>query len=454
MGFLDDDEAKKGKTIHGLPIIGNINELKSFVIQYEISKVFIAIPSLSSGSKLRSIINSCDGTNVEFRTLPGIADIIDDKVSFSQLRQVESEDLLGRKEVNLDTVSVEKMLHDKVVLVTGAGGSIGSELCRQILKFHPKKLVIFEQSEFGLFSLEKDLMEKFPRHIIVPFIGDVRNKERVHAVFEEHLPSIVFHAAAYKHVPLMEQNSIEAVFTNIQGTYNVTNAACEFKSEKFVLISTDKAVNPTNVMGASKRIAEMVVQNFHIDANSGTKLMMVRFGNVLGSSGSVIPTFKKQIEKGGPVTVTHKDITRYFMTIPEACLLVLQAGTIGNGGEVFVLDMGEPVKIMDLARELIALSGLVPEVDIEIKVTGLRPGEKLYEEMFFEGEGILSTPHPLVKIAKAKGPGVNFNDQLDTLFKLSSTTRPEVVRQLFMSVLDEYKPENTTLEINEPNSIQ
>ena len=439
VGFMDDDPFKRKKIMHGVPVLGTIQDLPNFVNKENVSKVFIAIPGLS-GQDIRKIIKSCDGLNIDFKTLPKLSDVLDGRISFSQLRKVGPEDLLGRKEVNLDIDSLHEMITDKLIMVTGAGGSIGSELCRQISKLSPKSICLFEQSEFNLFELERELSTQFPEITFLPFIGDIRDKERVEAAFNDFNPEIVFHAAAYKHVPMMENNAIEAVSTNILGTYNLVQVAKTAKTKKFVMISTDKAVNPTNVMGASKRAAELVVQQVQQDSENETQFMTVRFGNVLGSSGSVIPIFQKQIEAGGPVTVTHNDIRRYFMTIPEASQLVLQAGALGNGGEIFVLDMGEPVKIIDLAKELISLSGLTLDKDIQIEVTGLRPGEKLYEEIFFDGEGVLPTHHPLVRIAKAQKPPTTLEKKLGFMFQLSKSTKTDVVKQLLGEIVEEYSP--------------
>lgn len=439
IGFLDDDPFKNKKIMHGVPVLGKVSSLPYFVKQKNISKVFIAIPGLS-GQDIRKIINLCDGLNIDFKTLPKMSDILDGRISFSQLRKVGPEDLLGRNEVNLDVESLRDMISGRKIMVTGAGGSIGSELCRQISKLCPKSLLLFEQSEFNLFELDNELRGRHKGINLIPFIGDIRDNERVNTAFESYKPEIIFHAAAYKHVPMMENNAIEAIGTNILGTHNLVEAAKRHKAKKFVMISTDKAVNPTNVMGASKRAAEMIVQNIQNKDDNRTQFMTVRFGNVLGSSGSVIPIFQKQIEKGGPVTVTHEEVRRYFMTIPEASQLVLQAGALGKGGEIFVLDMGEPVKIIDLARELIALSGLTLDKDISIEISGLRPGEKLYEEVFFEGEGILDTHHPLVRIAKAQMPSVDIDSRVTFLRSLSKSTNSDIVKELLSDIVVEYKP--------------
>ncbi|MGB0452422.1 MAG: polysaccharide biosynthesis protein [Bacteriovoracaceae bacterium] len=438
-GFLDDDPFKRKKLINGIPVLGKLEDLADVIKQREIKKVFIAIPSLKSQG-IRNIIKQCEGLEIDLLTLPKMSDIIDGNLAFSQLRRVGPEDLLGRNEVKLDNNSLGELIEQRSVLVSGAGGSIGSELCRQILPFNPAKIILFEQSEFNLFQLERDLRAEFPEAKIVPLIGDIRDSQRVEMAFDQFRPEVVFHAAAYKHVPMMEFNCIEAIQTNIKGTHNLASIAKKYNVGRFVMISTDKAVNPTNVMGASKRAAEMVIQMMAKDKESQTRFMTVRFGNVLGSSGSVIPIFQKQIEEGGPVTVTHPEVQRYFMTIPEACQLVVQAGALGVGGEIFVLDMGSPVRIVDLARELISLSGLKVGEDIEIQFTGLRPGEKLYEEIFFEGEGILSTPHPLVKVAAASELPQGFDGSLNALVTLPVSSSNAVIKQYLENLVKEYNP--------------
>lgn len=346
----------------------------------------------------RNIIEICQTTGIKTRVLPSTEEIIEKQGAMNSLRDVEIEDLLGRDAVKLDNKNINSLIKEKTVLVTGGGGSIGSELCRQIIKYNPKKLIILDIYENNLYDIELELKSNYPKSKIEAIVGSVRDKKRLENVFEEFKPELVFHAAAHKHVPLMEDNPLEAVKNNVFGTYNVVNCADKYNAERFVLISTDKAVNPTNIMGASKRVCEMIIQAKN--KVSKTEYAAVRFGNVLGSNGSVIPLFKKQIANGGPVTVTHKDITRFFMTIPEAVALILQAMTYAKGGEIFVLDMGEPVKIYDLALSLIKLSGYEPEVDIPIKVTGLRPGEKLYEELLMEEEGLSATKHNKIFVSK------------------------------------------------------
>lgn len=398
VGFVDDDSHKRKQKFQGFPVLGKIRRVGRICQEKGVDEIVIAIPS-AAGIELRRIVQLCRDSGAICKTLPSVGQIIHGQVSIQQVKDVELEDLLGREPVRLDWARIANYLQGKRVLVTGAGGSIGSEICRQVARFQPKKLVLFENAETPLFLIERELRAAFPTVPIVPIIGDVRFKARVDAIFDESLPEVVFHAAAYKHVPMMECNPAEAANNNVRGTRIVAEAAHRFGVERFVMISTDKAVNPTNVMGASKRAAELYVQA--LAKRSRTNFVTVRFGNVLGSNGSVIPIFKEQIAKGGPVTVTHPEVTRYFMTIPEASQLVLQAGSMGKGGEIFLLDMGEPVKIVKLAEELIQLSGFRPYEDIEIVFTELRPGEKLYEELLLVGEGVQPTCHEKIMVAKA-----------------------------------------------------
>lgn len=397
-GFLDDDEEKRGLVLNGIKVLGALEELPQWSARLNVAQAIVAMPSGSHTVRKRAI-ELCNQAGLKVLTVPSFDDLLSGRVSITQLRPVELDDLLGRDPVVLDTEGLHGLLADRVVMVTGAGGSIGSELCRQILHFKPSRLVLFEQNEFALYTIEQELRETLPEIACEYLIGDVRDKARLDEVMDKFLPAVVFHAAAYKHVPLMEaRNAWQAVKNNVLGTYRVAEAAQRHGVSKFVLISTDKAVNPTNVMGATKRLAEMVCQGLQHAGN--TRFVMVRFGNVLGSTGSVIPKFREQIARGGPITVTHPEITRYFMSIPEAAQLVLQAGLMGAGGEIFVLDMGEPVKIVDLAKELIRLSGMT-EDDIHIEFTGLRPGEKLYEELLADNEHTLPTPHAKLRIARA-----------------------------------------------------
>jgi FlaA1/EpsC-like NDP-sugar epimerase len=383
IGFIDDDAKKQKLQIYGVTVLGATKDIPSIVEKYQIENIIIAIPSLRKG-QLQEVYQECSKTTAKTQIMPMIEDIVSGKVSVNQFRDVQVEDLLGREPVELDIKSISEKLTGKTILVTGAGGSIGSEICRQVSKFKPKKLVLLGHGENSIYTIDLELRNKYREEFeIIPIIADIQDRHRIFEVMEVHTPDVVYHAAAHKHVPLMEYNPKEAVKNNVIGTKNVAEAADTFGVATFVLVSSDKAVNPTNVMGSTKRIAEMVIQN--LDKNSGTNFVAVRFGNVLGSRGSVIPLFKKQIQAGGPVTVTHPDMTRYFMTIPEASRLVMQAGALARGGEIFVLDMGEPVKIVDLAKNLIKLSGYTIE-EIGIKYAGIRPGEKMYEELLGEKE--------------------------------------------------------------------
>ncbi len=408
-GLLDDARSKKGQLLHGLPVLGSLDQVGKLAKELGVEKIIVAMPSASPTVRRRAVeLAAAAGLSV--MTVPGFDDLLSGKVSISQVRKVELDDLLGREPVSLDSASLHALLADKVVMVTGAGGSIGSELCRQMAAYKPALLVFFEANEFAMYSLEQEFRESFPGQEIVCVIGDVKNGTRIAQILARYRPALVFHAAAYKHVPMMEDvNTWEAVQNNVLGTWTVAQAASVHGVEKFVLISTDKAVNPTNVMGASKRLAEMICQA--LQQGSPTRFEMVRFGNVLGSTGSVIPTFREQIARGGPVTVTHPDIIRYFMSIPEAAQLVLQAGGMGQGGEIFVLDMGEPMKIVDLARNMIRLSGFSEE-DIRIEFSGLRPGEKLYEELLADNEETRPTHHPKLRIARAREVAPGWLDDL------------------------------------------
>lgn len=401
VGFIDDDNRKQGLDLYNIPVLGQREDIPHLVDVYSIDEVIIAMPS-APGQIIREIVEICKGTRVKVKTLPGVYDLIDGNVSVSQLRDVQLEDLLGRDPVQLDMDSIAAYLEGKVVLVTGAGGSIGSELCRQVARFRPGALVLLDNTENNLFEIEQELSERFPELRQFGELADIRDEIHINRVFEHYSPQVVFHAAAYKHVPLMERFPEHAISNNIYGTYNVATAAKKYGCETFIFVSTDKAVNPTSVMGASKRAAELVVQHFNEmcrKENLNSRFAAVRFGNVLGSRGSVIPTFKRQISAGGPVTVTHPDMVRYFMTIPEAVQLIIQAGALAKGGEIFVLDMGEPVRILDLARDMIRLSGFTPDQDIEIKFTGIRPGEKLREELFTDQEKMSATKYSRIFVA-------------------------------------------------------
>ncbi len=397
IGFIDDDLLKQGIDIHGIPVLGTVEQLPKICRERNIEEIAIAMPSATT-HQLRRVIQVCEGTKIRFRTVPSITDIASGKFSVSQIRDVDINDLLGREAVSLDLDLIEGFLRDKTILVTGAGGSIGSEMCRQVCNFNPKLLLLVEQAENPLFHIERQLRRQFPIAALKAIICNITDKIRIEEIFEKYRPQVVIHAAAHKHVPLMELNPGESIKNNVLGTQTVADAADKYGADNFVMISTDKAVNPTSLMGSSKRVAEMYIQD--LNRTSKTHFVTVRFGNVLGSEGSVVPIFKGQIAEGGPVTVTHPEMKRYFMTIPEASQLVLQAATMGKGGEIFVLDMGEPVKIVDLARELITLSGFRPTEDIEIVFTGQRPGEKLFEELSIKGEDMLPTRHPKIGIWK------------------------------------------------------
>ena len=413
--IIDDNPGCHGKFLRGVPIVGGRDKIMDAVGQYNVDEIILAIPSANTQVK-KELLDICKETGCKMRTLPGMYQLINGDVSVAKLKEVEIEDLLGREPIQINTEEVLNYVKDKVVLVTGGGGSIGSELCRQIASHQPKQLIIVDIYENNAYEIQQELIRKYPKLNLPVLIASVRNTERIDSIFKKYRPNIVYHAAAHKHVPLMEVSPNEAIKNNVFGTYRTAQAADKYGVEKFVLISTDKAVNPTNVMGASKRMCEMVIQM--MNRQSKTNFVAVRFGNVLGSNGSVIPLFKKQIAEGGPVTVTDPNIIRYFMTIPEAVSLVLQAGAYARGGEIFVLDMGEPVKIVDLATNLIKLSGYKPGEDIEIKFTGLRPGEKMYEELLMNEEGLKKTANKMIYIGKP----IEFDDdifkkQLDKIYK-------------------------------------
>ncbi len=437
VGLLDDSRDKKGRLVQGVPVLGALDEVVACAQKMEVKDVVLALPSAAHEVRKR-ITEVCAQGGLKLMTIPSLEDLVAGRVSVSNLRRIELDDLLGRDPVQLDESGLHTLLTGQVVMVTGAGGSIGSELCRQIARFSPAKLVLFEQSELALYAMEQELPQHFPQMPIVPVIGDVKNAVWVKRVLAEHRPAVVFHAAAYKHVPLMENsNAWEAVRNNVLGTQVVAAAAQENGVGKFVMISTDKAVNPTNVMGATKRLAEMSCQA--MQKATGTRYVSVRFGNVLGSSGSVIPKFQKQIEAGGPITVTHPEITRFFMSIPEAAQLVLQAGLMGEGGEIFVLDMGEPVKIVELARLMIRLSE-ADEDSIRIEYTGLRPGEKLYEELLANDESTLPTPHPKLRVAKARAADAGWYAECLDWLGHPDTYDEETVKRQLNTWVPEYQP--------------
>jgi FlaA1/EpsC-like NDP-sugar epimerase len=393
--LIDDDPSKQGKNIAGVRVAGTSKDIEKVAKQYDIDEIIIAIPTITK-KQLQQVYKECQKTDCKVKKVPGIYELINGKVDIKEIKEVEIEDLLGRDEVHLDVNAIFSYVNNKTVMVTGGGGSIGSELCRQIAEYQPKRLIILDFSENSMYDILNELRRNHPILDIIPLIASVRDNKRIVSIFSEYRPEVVFHAAAHKHVPLMEYNPHEAIKNNVFGTLNVVKAADMYNTNRFILISTDKAVNPTNIMGATKRIAEMIIQSY--DKNSNTEYAAVRFGNVLGSNGSVVPLFKKQIEQGGPITVTHPEITRYFMTIPEAVQLVIQAGSMAKGGEIFVLDMGEPVKIVDLAENLIKLSGFEPYQDIDIMFIGLRPGEKLYEELLMDEEGLEKTENNTIYV--------------------------------------------------------
>lgn len=452
---IDDNPSKAGKYLDGVPIVGGRKRIIDAVKEYGVMQIVFDIPS-ATGTARRDILEICQQTGCKLLAMPGIYQLLDGQVNVSRLREVQIEDLLGRDPITINSDEVHDFIHDKVVLVTGGGGSIGSELCRQITDDHPKQLIVFDIYENNAYEIQQELLRSHPDVNLEVLIGSVRDAVRVNWLFENYRPDIIFHAAAHKHVPLMERSPNEAIKNNVMGTYNVAKAALEHGADRFVLISTDKAVNPTNVMGASKRVCEMIVQmmdrrsamrceeNLFNDDGAlspvRTIFSAVRFGNVLGSNGSVIPLFQKQIAEGGPVTVTDKNIIRYFMTIPEAVGLVLQAAFYAEGGEIFVLDMGDPVKIDDMARKLIRLSGLEPDVDIEIVYTGLRPGEKLFEEMLMNEEGLKETPNKLIHIGQPiQMDDAVVNGKIVELGK-ASWQESETIKAILASVVPTYKP--------------
>jgi len=437
IGFLDDNPLKQGKTIHGIAVLGQVDQIDSFIDLFD--EILIAIPKTSQ-EHMRKIVSNCESTGKRFRTVPAISELIDGRISVKALRDVTLQDLLGREEVHLNKAEIYRYIHEKRVLITGAGGSIGSELVRQVSRFHPRQLGLLEVSEINLFRVEMECRQRFGYMDVETYLADIRNQESLAHVFDSFQPEVVFHAAAYKHVPMQEKHPWEAILNNIQGTLNLVNIAKSKKVERFVLVSTDKAVRPTNVMGASKRVAEQLV----LCANEAmsSQFMVVRFGNVMGSSGSVIPIFQDQISRGGPVTVTHPEVTRYFMSIPEAAQLILEAGAMGKGGEIFILDMGRAVRIVDLAQDLIRLHGYKPHQDIEIQYTGLRPGEKLYEELITEGEGIVKTNHEKILVLRGQICQMDeINAKIDMIIQAAKTFNHRIIMEALKSIVPEYQPE-------------
>ena len=447
-GFIDDDVRKVGGSVGGIKVLGTTRDLPRLVEELKIKQIVIAIEQ-AQGKEIRRILDVCSVLPVRAQIVPSLDEIASGRVSVSRIRDVEIEDLLGREPVELDDENLHEFLTGKTVMVTGAGGSIGSELVRQIANYQPRQILLIERAEFFLFQITREISARFPGLSCVPLIADVCDEARMRDVFEQYLPAVVFHAAAHKHVPLMEANTVEAIKNNVFGTRLVGSLAGEYGTASFVLISTDKAVNPTSVMGASKRIAEIVVQG--LDQKYDTHFIAVRFGNVLGSAGSVVPIFREQIRNGEAVTVTHRDMTRYFMTIPEASQLVLQAGALGQGGEIFVLDMGKPVRILELAEDMIRLSGLTPYEDIDIVFTGMRQGEKLFEELEMMGENLLKTRHPKIfigRIAKYSQPQVDqIIDELRDAIKSSSEQQ---VRRVF----NDYLPDSKVVQLDEPARLK
>lgn len=436
VGVVDDDKNKQGKCVYDVPVLGTIDDVDQIVKNHCIDEIIICIANINPQRK-REIINICKKTDAKIKTIPGIYETIDGKVNITKFRDVQIEDLLGREPIKMNLDDMNGIIKDKIIMVTGGGGSIGSELCRQIVKYEPKQLVLIDIYENNAYDIQQEIKRHFPEIDLKVLIASVRDEHKMDKIFEQYKPEIVFHAAAHKHVPLMEDSPCEAIKNNVFGTQNVVNLSDKYNVKKFVLISTDKAVNPTNIMGATKRCCEMIVQTKN--KTSKTEFVAVRFGNVLGSNGSVVPLFKKQIEEGGPVTVTHEEVTRFFMTIPEAVSLVLQASAMAKGGEIFVLDMGEPVKIIDLARNLIKLSGFEPNVDIKIEVTGLRPGEKLYEEVLMDEEGLQKTSNNQIRIGRPIDiDEAEFKKELNILKRVADNDQDEKVDLIMKSIVPTY----------------
>lgn len=451
IGFVDDDRHKRGRMIHGVPVIGQVEHIPEIVEDHDVHEILIAVPS-ASGAQMRRIFQVCRETKRPFKTLPGVRQIIDGRVSLKTVRDVAYEDLLRRPEVHLETKAIAEFLRNKRVLITGAGGSIGSELVRQIGRFRPDRLTLVDIGEKNLFDLENELKREFVELDFQPILGNILDQALMRNLFEQHRPELVFHAAAFKHVPIVELNPWEGVENNVIGTRNVLDLSVESGAEYFILVSSDKAVRPVNVMGATKRIGEMLVQ---AQDHGSTRCLAVRFGNVVGSSGSVIPFFQKQIARGGPVTVTDPEVRRYFMTVAEAAQLILQAASMGQGGEIFILEMGRPIKIVDLVRDLISLSGLNPERDIEIQYVGLRPGEKLYEELITEGEGIVPTNHDRIMVLK----GTVFSrsvlaQQIDQLISEARTFDQARIKTALKTIVPEYSPQYNVVLIPDPHPLQ
>lgn len=443
LGFIDDDIKKQGKKLEGSTIY-NIDKLDNLLQENDVSNLIISVQNLSP-TKKQQIVDICLNHDTKVLNVPPVSNWINGELSFRQIKKVQIEELLEREPIKLDKENIQKQLSGKTILISGAAGSIGSEIVRQVFRFNPKKIILLDQAESPLYEMEMELFDKYKQQSYEIVMGDIRNKERMENVFKTFQPEIVFHAAAYKHVPMMENNPSESISTNVLGTKILADLSVQYKAEKFVMISTDKAVNPSNVMGASKRIAEIYAQS--LSKNSSTKFITTRFGNVLGSNGSVIPRFRQQIENGGPVTITDPNITRFFMTIPEACQLVLEAGAMGTGGEIFIFDMGDSVKIVDLAKKMIKLSGLTLDKDIRIAYTGLRPGEKLYEELLADKENTIPTHHKQILIAKVKEYDfVNVSTSINDLIELFSEQNNQSIVKKMKELVPEFKSNNSVYE--------
>ncbi|SLM30002.1 CapD2 [Desulfamplus magnetovallimortis] len=450
-GFLDDNPAKLGKKIHGATVLNTIENLEKTAEMVDAHEVLIAIPS-ADARQMRRIIDICEKSRLRFKTIPNMGELINGNVALSAIREISFRDLLGRKAIDLDQEGIGSYISGETVMVTGAGGSIGAELCRQICRFKPLVLILYERAETALYEIEYELNRYFKDVTVISFLADVQDQKHMEKILAVYRPAAFFHAAAYKHVPMLENHPWKAVQNNIMGTVKVVNAAKKFGVERFVFVSTDKAVYPTSVMGASKRIAEMYVQSQNVHEDAKTRFITVRFGNVAGSAGSVVPLFKRQIREGGPVTVTHKDVTRFFMTIPESCQLILQAGLMGEGGEIFILDMGTPVKIMDMARDMIRLHGLEPDVDIKIEIIGLRPGEKLFEELYTDKEKLKRTTHDKIMVLDATKCNLKrLNGHLDRLESLALKYEHEDILKEMMTILPHYSAHYFSGSVYPPN---
>jgi FlaA1/EpsC-like NDP-sugar epimerase len=441
VGLVDDNPRKHGLKIHGIPVVGGVDKLKEYIARTRTEEILIAVAS-ATGEQMKRIVEACQKSKIPFKVLPSIGEIIKGKLSVTSMREIAYKDLLGRPAVHLDQQEIGGYLTGRTVLVTGAGGSIGSELCRQIIRFDPKRIILLDAGEENLYKIQMELQHEYHFDDYVPVLCKIQNKALLTAIFREYSPSVVFHAAAYKHVPLIETNPWEAIFNNVFATRSLIETALSYKTERFVIVSTDKAVRPANVMGASKRLTELLMLAYSHEYRNTTTFMAVRFGNVLGSSGSVVPLFKRQIEKGGPVTVTDPEITRYFMSIEEAAQLILQAGAMGSGGEIFLLKMGVPIKIANLAHDLIKLMGYEPENEIKITYTGLRPGEKLYEELITEGEGIIPTKHEKIMVLYGDGkPYHELEKLLDELAGRARAHDANGIKEVLKKIIPEYTPD-------------